>query len=255
MKFSIITPSYNQGNFIARTLQSILAQKGDFDLELRVMDGGSSDGTLAVLRRHEDDPRLRWTSGPDQGQSDAINRGFEETDGDVIAWLNSDDLYEPGALQAVAEAYLRQPFDWCFGNCRNIDEQDNEIRQVITRYKRKQSQRYSYSRLLRRDFVSQPATFFTRAAYDRLGEIDRTLHYAMDYDYWLRLGRESDPVFIDRTLASFRWHSQSKNGALYRRAAWETYQTARRHARPGERRDLLFHFSHVIILSVLYPFL
>ncbi len=255
MKFSIITPSYNQGAFIERTLNSILSQEGDFDLELRVMDAGSSDGTLAVLRHYEGDTRLRWTSGPDQGQSDAINRGFEETDGDVIAWLNSDDMYEPGALQTVAEAYNAKPFDWCFGNCRNIDEHDHEVRRVIMRYKREQSLRYSYARLLRRDFVSQPATFFTRKAYQQIGDVDRALYYSMDYDYWLRLGRASQPTFIDRTLASFRWHSQSKNGALYRRAAWETYQTARRHAQPAERIDLLYHFAHVMILSVLYPFL
>ena len=255
MKFSIITPSYNQGAFIERTLKSILSQEGDFDLELRVMDAGSSDGTLAVLRRYENDERMRWTSESDKGQSDAINRGFEDTDGDVIAWLNSDDIYEPGALQAVAEAYKAQPFDWCFGNCRNIDENDNEIRTAIMKYKRKQGQNYSYGNLLRRDFVSQPATFFSRAAYERIGPIGLELHLAMDYDYWLRLGRESGPVFIDRALASFRWHSESKNGAAYRKAAWEAYQVARHHARPSERIDLLYHFAHVMILSVLYPFL
>lgn len=255
MKFSIVTPSYNQGAFIERTLQSILGQEGEFDLELRVMDGGSSDGTPAVLRRYGDDARLRWTSHPDNGQSDAINRGFAATDGDILAWLNSDDLYAPGALQAVAEAYRARPFDWCFGNCINIDEHDHEIRRSITAYKRRQSLRYGYRRLLRRDFISQPATFFTRRAFERTGEIERGLTYSMDYDYWLRLGRGFDPVFLDRTLASFRWHSASKNGALYRRAAWETYQTAHRHARPSERADLLYHFAHVVILSAVYPFL
>jgi glycosyltransferase involved in cell wall biosynthesis len=255
MKFSIITPSYNQGSFVERTLKSILSQEGDFDLQLRVMDAGSSDGTLAVLRRYEDDKRLRWTSEPDKGQSDAINRGFEETDGDVIAWLNSDDLYEPGALQTVAEAYNAEPFGWCFGNCRNIDENDKEIRVPVKNYKRRQGLNYSYRHLLRRDFVSQPATFFSRAAYERIGPIEINLHLAMDYDYWLRLGRDSDPLFIDRDLASFRWHNESKNGAAYRHAAWEAYQTAKRHAQPSERVDLLYHFAHVIILSALYPFL
>ncbi len=255
MKFSIITPSYNQGAFIERTLKSVLAQEGNFDLELRVMDGGSSDGTLAILRRYEHDTRLRWTSGADGGQSDALNRGFEDTDGDVIAWLNSDDIYEPGALQAVADVYRATPFDWCFGNCRNIDEHDHEIRTAVKNYKRRQGLNYSYRRLLRRDFVSQPATFFSRAVYERIGAIHLDLHLAMDYDYWLRLGRESDPVFIDRDLAAFRWHSESKNGAAYRRAAWEAYQTAKRHARPSERIDLAYHFAHVIALSAIYPFL
>ena len=255
MKFSIITPSYNQGSYIERTLESILSQEGDFELELLVMDGGSSDGTLAVLRRFEQDARLRWVSGQDEGQSDAINKGFNDTSGDLIAWLNSDDLYAPGALQTVATAYAEKPFDWCFGNCHNIDENDNEVRASITRYKQRQSQRYSYQRLLRRDFISQPATFFSRAAYEKVGPVELKLHYAMDYDYWLRLGRLSDPRFIDQPLASFRWHSQSKNGALYRKAAWEAFTVARRHAQPDERIDLLYHFAHVIALGVLYPFL
>ncbi|NQU38857.1 MAG: glycosyltransferase [Lentisphaerae bacterium] len=253
MKFSIITPSYNQGSYIERTIKSIHAQEGDFELEHLVMDGGSSDGTLAVLRRYED--RLRWVSGQDEGQSDALNKGFTDTTGDVIAWLNSDDLYLPGTLQAVAHAYQTQPFDWCFGNCSNMDEQDNEIRPSITRYKRRQALSYSYRHLLRRNFISQPATFFSRAAFERAGLIELNLHFAMDYDYWLRLGRQSDPVYIDRTLASFRCYSQSKTGALYRKSAWEAYNIARRHARSEERVDLLYHFAHVIILGVMYPFL
>jgi len=253
MKFTIVTPSFNQAAYLERTLRSVLDQTGDFELEYLVLDGGSRDGSVDILRRFED--RLQWTSGRDRGQSDAINQGLARASGDVLAWLNSDDTYEPGALRAVAEAWQRRPFDWCFGNCRIIDADDREIRPAITRYKIAQSRRYSFRRLLRRDFIPQPSTFFSRAAVAALGPLDMDLVYSMDYDYWLRLGRRSEPVYLDRFLAGFRWHAESKNGARYRKAAWETYRTACRHAGPGERRELAWHFAHVLVLNVLYRFL
>lgn len=250
MKFTVVTPSFNQGAFIERTLQSVLAQRGDVEVESLVLDGGSTDGTLEVLRRY--DGQVVWTSGPDAGQSDAINRGLHLASGDILAWLNSDDVYEPGALAAVAAAYRRKPFQWAFGNCRIIDEHDREIRRGITAYKIRQSRHYAYRRLLRRDFIPQPATFFTRDAFARVGDLDLGLNYSMDYDYWLRLGRLWEPAYIDRMLAGFRWHAHSKNGAAYRAAAVESFRTARRHARPGERFDLFMHRLHVLALVLLY---
>lgn len=253
MKISVVTPSFNQGRYLERTLRSVLDQRGDFVLEYLVIDGGSTDDSVAILQRYGD--RLRWVSEPDRGQSDAINKGFRMATGDILAWLNSDDTYEPGALAAVAEAHRAEPFAWCFGDCRIIDGEDREIRRPITKYKTGQSRRYSFRRLLRRDFISQPSTFFTVEAYRQTGEISRDLVYSMDYDYWLRLGRQWAPRYIHRFLANFRWHAVSKNGAAYRRAAWETLQTARRHARGGERMDVAMHFGHYCALSVLYPFL
>jgi glycosyltransferase involved in cell wall biosynthesis len=253
MKFTIVTPSLNQGAFIDRTLRSIHAQRCDVDVEHLVVDGGSSDGTLDVLRRYEG--HLSWTSGPDQGQSDAINQGLRRATGDILAWLNSDDVYEPGALAAVAEAYRSRPFQWAFGNCRIVDESDREIRRAITAYKIRQSRAYSFRRLLRRDFIPQPAVFFTREAFEQTGALDVGLHYSMDYDYWLRLGRRWTPCHIDRLLAGFRWHTQSKNGSAYRDAARESFGTAQRHAQPGEEWDLFMHRLHVLTLVVLYRFL
>lgn len=253
VRISVVTPSYNQGRYIERTIESVLGQTGDFELEYCVVDGGSTDGTIDILRRYGS--RFRWVSEPDGGQSDAINKGFRMTNGEIIAWLNSDDLYHAGALESVALEYRRESFDWCFGNCRIVDEDDREIRRSITAYKVAQAKRYSYRRLLRRCFVSQPAAFFSRAAYEAAGEVSRELTYSMDYDYWLRLGRRSPPRYVDRFLADFRWHTRSKNGAAYRAAAWETYQTARRHAGPGHATDLAFHFLHFCTLSVVYRFL
>lgn len=253
MRFTIVTPSLNQGAYIERTLQSIQAQRREVDVEHLVVDGGSTDGTLDILRRHEG--QVSWTSGPDQGQSDAINKGLRRATGDILAWLNSDDVYEPGALAAVAAAYRTQPFRWAFGNCRIIDPADREIRRAVTIYKIRQSRRYSFRRLLRRDFIPQPAVFFTREAFEQTGDLDGGLHYSMDYDYWLRLGRRGHPCYLDRTLAGFRWHAQSKNGGAYRAAALETLRTAQRHARSGEGFDVFMHRLHVLALVAVYRWL
>ncbi|MCK5849731.1 MAG: glycosyltransferase [Kiritimatiellae bacterium] len=253
MKISIITPSFNQGTYIERTIQSVLSQNGDFHIEYIVIDGGSTDNTIDILRKYE--TKLKWISEPDSGQSDAINKGFAMASGDILAWLNSDDIYQPNALQHIADEYTKNPFTWCFGNCIVINENDTEIRRVITQYKKQQSRRYSYRRLIRRDFISQPATFFTRDAYKETGPIDINLTYSMDYDYWLRLGRNSPPRHIDINLSAFRWYQQSKNGAQYTKAAWETYLTARKHAAKNMRYDLFLHYWHYHILRLLYRFI
>ncbi|MCX7591857.1 MAG: glycosyltransferase, partial [Kiritimatiellae bacterium] len=161
----------------------------------------------------------------------------------------------PGALQTIATEMMRHPFAWCFGRCRNIDENGREIRQVITRYKTWQCRNYSYRRLLRRLFIPQPATFFTRQACIETGEIATDLNFTMDYDYWLRLGKRYNPHYVDSYLACFRVHGASKNGAFYRRAAWEAFCTARKHAPPGSTFDLFLHFVHFCLLVTVYPFL
>ncbi|MDD5724475.1 MAG: glycosyltransferase family 2 protein [Syntrophales bacterium] len=160
MKISVVTPSLNQGEFMERTIQSVLSQHGDFELEHIIVDGGSTDGTLDIIEKYKG--RLTLLSGRDRGQSDAINKGFAMASGDILAWLNSDDTYEPGALSEVAEIHRKHEFEWYFGNCRNIDENDREIRKLITRYKMFESRRYSLRRLLSKDFISQPAVFLRK---------------------------------------------------------------------------------------------
>jgi len=253
LKISIITPSLNQGQFIERTILSVLAQKGDFDLEYIIVDGRSTDNSLGILKKHED--RLRWVSEKDKGQSDAINKGFNMASGDILAWLNSDDTYEPDALSEVAEQYGTHRFKWCFGNCRNIAENDREIRRAITKYKLFESRRYSYKRLLSKDFISQPAVFFTRDVYQEVGPLDLNCHYSMDYDYWLRIGKKYSPVYINKFLANFRWQRESKNSENYKQAAFETYLTAKRHATSKEGYPVFRHYIHYVMLKGLYKLL
>jgi glycosyltransferase involved in cell wall biosynthesis len=244
MKVSVVTPSYNQAEFVERTVESVLSQRGDFELEYLVRDGGSTDGTLEVLRRYEG--RLRLVSEPDRGQCDAINQGFRQVSGDVLAWLNSDDVYVPGALDAVVRTMSETGTRWCFGACGIVDEADRPIRGAISAYKSWVSRRYSRRRLLARNFIPQPAVFFRRDLLEEVGGLDESLRYAMDYDLWLRFARVAEPVFVSRELARFRWHDRSVTGAGYATGAWECFAIAARRARGAERVALVEHLAHAL---------
>lgn len=212
MKFSIVTPSFNSGRFIERTIRSVLDQ-GYPDLEYLVIDGGSTDDTLEILKRYGD--RVWWLSEPDSGQPEAINKGLRRATGDVVAFLNADDIYEPRALVRVAEYFAEHPeVKWAYGKCRIIDENDREIRRPITLYKNLLLRRYSYRKLLTENFISQPATFWRREAHDEVGFINEAEHYAMDYEFWLRLGQRYPAGVIPHYLAAFRMYDTSKSGSL-----------------------------------------
>jgi glycosyltransferase involved in cell wall biosynthesis len=212
-KISIITPSYNQGPFIERTIRSILDQNY-LNLEYIVMDGGSTDGTIDILKKYGE--RLKWISRPDEGQSDAINKGIAMATGDIIAYLNSDDVYEPGALERVAECFSAHPESmWLTGRCRIIDEDDYEVRKPITAYKNALLRCFSYRLLLVTNPISQPATFWRRGIVEEFGAFDRGEHLVMDYEYWLRIGRKYRPAIVDDYLARFRVHAASKTSSSF----------------------------------------
>ena len=210
-RITIITPSYNQGEFIEQTIQSILGQEYP-DLEYMVIDGGSTDGTLDVLTKY--DGRIKWVSEPDRGQSHAINKGLRTATGDVVAFLNSDDLYEPGALLEVGRFFSRHPqAAWLTGRCRVIDQNGREIRKWMTFIKNFWLRTRSFAVLQVLDYVSQPATFWRREVVEKVGFFDENLRYAMDYDYSLRVGQHFKLWVLDEYLASFRIHPTSKAGA------------------------------------------
>lgn len=227
-RISIITPSLNQSRFLERTARSILDQQGSFELEWWVIDGGSTDGTLDLLRTM-DDPRLSWISEPDAGQADAVNKGLARASGDVIGWLNSDDLYLPGALTAVADCFADPDMQWAVGGCRIIDEHDREVRPAVSRYKERALRRFSRERLLRENIIPQPAVFWRSSFGSRVGPMDPSLHYTMDYDLWLRMSQLAPPVLIDAPLAAFRLHRQSKSGVFSRLQFDEQYGVACRY--------------------------
>lgn len=249
---SVITPSYNQAEFLERTIRSVLAQ--DYPgLEYLVMDGASSDGSVAILERWAAAQKLRYVSQPDGGQSAAINEGFARTRGEIVGWLNSDDLYAPGALHAVGEYFAAHPeVEWLFGRCPIIDRDDRPFKGFVTRYKEFWLRRYSYRRLVVENFISQPAVFFRRRLLDRVGSLDPDYHLAMDYHLWLRMGRIAAPAFLDRELAYFRSSGENKMSLRWRQSFVEDLQAAR--AVAGDRHPfwVQLHRLNGVKLSAAY---
>lgn len=212
LRISIVTPSYNQGHFIGRTIDSILAQQGDFDLDFRVFDGGSKDDTVKVLESYGS--RVQWTSERDKGQIDAINKGLRAVDGDVVGWVNSDDILLPGALDRVARAFdSNQKVEWVHGRCRIIDEHDNEIRRWVSAYKHYRCRHHTFENLLTENYISQMTAFWRRSVHDTIGYLDATHDLAFDYDLFLKLAHRGDPVYIEEPIACFRMYDTSKSGA------------------------------------------
>ncbi|HMG56329.1 MAG TPA: glycosyltransferase family 2 protein [Kofleriaceae bacterium] len=211
LRFSIVTPSYNQAAFIGRTIYSVLGQAGEFDLDYRVIDGGSSDGTLDVLRGYG--ARLAWISERDGGQIDAINKGLRATTGDVVGWVNSDDTLLPGALARVAAAFTAQPeVEWIHGRCRIIDEHDRTMRRWISAYKHYRCRHHSFANLLTENYVSQMTAFWRRRVHDEIGYLDPVYDLSFDYDLFLRLARRGAPIYLDDEIACFRMYGTSKSG-------------------------------------------
>ncbi len=210
-KISVVTPSYNQAQFIRATIDSVLSQ--DYpDLEYFVMDGGSTDGTVEILKSYG--KKITWVSERDGGQADAINKGLKLTSGEVLAYLNSDDIYLPGALRRVGEYYARTQADWITGDCLVIDEAGNKSKNnwIISGYKRFLMAIYSPTTLRIADsMLPQPSTFWSRNAWDKVGEFNAKYHYVMDYDYWLRMAKHYRPHDLKVPLSGFRSQEKSKS--------------------------------------------
>ncbi len=220
---SVVTPSYNQGEFIAETIESVLGQ--DYRrIEYLVMDGGSTDGTLETLRRY--DGRLRWQSEPDDGQSDAISRGFALAKGEIIAWVNADDIYTPWAVARAVETFLAYPeAALVYGRAELMD------RDGLTLGDQAHLQ-WDFDILLNRgNYIPQTSTFFRRSAYDAVGGISVDLHYVMDYDLWLKLGRQFLVVDVPDVLARVRMYPETKTASGGLPRIEEMRQMIARHGR------------------------
>jgi glycosyltransferase involved in cell wall biosynthesis len=247
MKISIVTPSYNQLSFLKETIQSIHSQQVDVELEHIIVDGGSTDGTVEYLQSLGD--QVVWLSGKDRGQADAVNKGIRMAAGEIIGWLNSDDLYLPGALQAVAGYFTGHPeCRWLCGRCRIIDKDGKERWKWITRYKNARLKKFSYNKLLRENFISQPAVFFRKEIFEEAGGLKLELHYAMDYDLWLRFGKISPAGVISRDLSSFRRHGTSKSETGTRDQFFEQYAVARKYG-PSLFNRLVHRFNIFKIIT------
>lgn len=233
---SIVTPSLDQARFLGRTIDSVLAQTYPH-LEYLVMDGGSADGSVDVLRSYGD--RLTWASAPDRGQADAINRGFARSRGQIRAYLNSDDVLLPQAVESAVEHFRKAPdCDLVYGQAWTIDAADTVTGMYWT-------DDYTLDNLERHCCICQPAAFWTTRLAQRIGDFDLSLHYAMDLDYWLRIDRAGGRIeHVRQPWACTRLHPDTKTRSARRAVLDEVFATYRRHTGRVHRRwysELWYH--------------
>ena len=258
-KVTIVTPSYNQGQFIEETIRSVLLQ-GYPNLEYIIIDGGSTDGSVEVIRKYEK-WLTYWVSEPDRGQSDAINKGFAMAKGEILAWLNSDDLYTPGAVAEVGRAYADNPGFIVAGAVVEFDSRTGrEIRTVMPRGMSFENMVEIWKRRFR---WHQPGVFFPRSAYEQVGGMDISLEYAMDFDIICRLLRICQVTYIEKVLARFRHHPSSKTDSQFLQQILEVRMVLRRFwhllpdGRPGKLKWLaawdLFRFAASQLLRYRRP--
>ena len=201
---SIVTPSFNQGLYLEETIQSVLNQ--DYpNIEYIIIDGGSTDGSVEIIKRYED--RIGyWESEPDLGQTDAINKGFALAKGEILAWLNSDDTYRPGAIrEAVDYLYEHPEVGMVYGHAFYIDEEGEVVAQFPTA-------KTDYDKLRRgNSTIPQQAAFFRSSLWKMIGPLDPSFYYAMDYDLWIRISSVSPIDYYPRLWANFRLQNSSKS--------------------------------------------
>ncbi len=205
---SVITPSLNSGKFIRATIDSVLSQNYPH-LTYRVVDGGSTDNTDEILRSFGN--RLDWVSEPDDGQAAAINKGWQKTDGEIIAWLNADDIYLSNTLGDVGRYFQKHPeVDIIFGACDYISAAGDVLRPYPTAHFDRRT--FICNAI---NFIPQPATFIRRSVLEKIGWLDETLSFVFDFDYWLRASLDHKIVFVEHKLAAMRLHQDSKSTTAF----------------------------------------
>ena len=205
LKVSIVTPSYNQGAYIEKTIKSVLNQNYD-NLEYLIIDGGSTDTSIDTIKKYEQDLKY-WISEKDHGQSDAINKGWRIAEGEIIAYLNSDDTLEPSAIQQVVQEFKRCPqVGIVYGNCNVISENDAYLGLL-------RGNQLAFEQLLihGQKGVWQPAAFFNAEIVRKLGFLNESWEYCMDYDLILRISEKSQIKYVDYTLANHRMYTSTKS--------------------------------------------
>ena len=225
IRYSVVTPSFNQGRFLRENIEAVRAQ-GVEGVEHIVVDGGSTDESVDVLKEY---PDVRWVSERDRGQSDALNKGIAMATGEWIVWINSDDTLLPGALRAL-DAYLEEHPDaqFVYSDCVFTDAEGREIRRRKANYHENPAMFDAWWRAGGYGF-DQPGTFFRRALWERFGPFGVDLHYTMDHDFWLRIRDHVAFEYLGAATATYRIHDASKTGGGRLAFARENVRTTQRY--------------------------
>ena len=203
MKVSIVTPSFNQARYLEQTICSVLGQ-GYAPLEYFVIDGGSNDGSGAIIQQYAGQ-LTGWVSENDKGQADAINKGLRQTGGEIVAWLNSDDTYMPGAIARAVETFQQHPeAGLVYGDVLSVDAESRP-------FNLQTFQPFTLNDLMAFRIISQPAVFMRRSVLEQAGLLDESYHLLLDHQLWLRMARLAPMVYVHETWAAARYHAEAKN--------------------------------------------
>ena len=246
LKFSIITPSYNSERFIRDTVESVFRQDCS-EFEHIVIDGGSTDGTLDILKEYT---HLKWLSEPDKGAAEAINKGLKMASGEIVAWINSDDYYEKNILKDVLSVFkYNNNIDIVYGNLTFVNEDQSVIRAETT-------EKYDLNYLIHKnaDAIRQPCTFFRRRLLDKIGLLDENLKCAFDYDFILRFLLNSESCYINRNLAYYRDYESTLTRKYLKLQGIEIIKTARKYGAKIFDKIVLSNFVKKVMFSkVFFP--
>lgn len=244
----IVTPSYNQGFFIKETIDSVLGQQYA-RLDYRVVDGGSTDDTLDILNSYGS--RIKWVSEKDDGQAQAVNKGLKRITSDIVAFINSDDAYLPGAFSSVGRYFHDHPEAmWLTGDHCIIDGNGKRIQPYVAGYKKMLRRHPGFSRLAVANYIVQPSTFWRRKLVDEIGFFDESLQYCFDYDFWMRAIQRYPLHVLDNKLSLFRIHGASKGGSRFERQFAEEHQVLKRYS--TSKTLLGIHRLHAMLIVFAY---
>src|SRR5258706_776781 len=228
-KISIIIPSYNKVKYIDQTLKSIFEQKYK-NLEVIINDGGSTDGTVSIIKEYVKRYNIIFKSKKDNGQLDAVNKGLEKATGDIVTFINADDCYERNALFLISKAYQTHPDSlWFSGRGAVVNKKNIEIAKPVTWYKNFLLSRINYYSLLANNFLIQPSVFVSKAALKKYGPFTGTKDFIMEYDLWLKLCRISVPTVINKNISKFRIDDNTKTKTMYMQLLKEDWKIVKKY--------------------------
>jgi glycosyltransferase involved in cell wall biosynthesis len=213
---SIVTPSYNQAKYLEATMQSVLQQ--DYSsLEYIVVDGASEDGSQELIQKYQD-KLAWWVAEPDQGQADAINKGFRRSSGEILAWLNSDDLYLPGTVTAAVDIFRQHPeAGMIYGDAVSADGNGHLLNEL-------RFETWGVADLLAFNMICQPAVFMRRDLLEKVGYLDTSYHFFLDHQLWIRLAREGSLIHVPEVWAVSRYHAEAKNVTMAAQCGTEAWR-------------------------------